>query len=323
MKLQFINILLLLISISSFGQENHIFQDLNPTIPDYKPELFASGFISTHLNEYNITFAPDGETILFTVANNTAVNRFYTIFITQKIEGKWTEPTIAPFSGMHSDADPYFSPAGESVYFVSTRPVVGDIAKEDFDIWKVSYTKGSFGIVQHLGTSVNSTNDELYPTVSANGNLYFSTENGESGYDIMWSEFKDNKFTEPKSLEGSLNSPNIEFDAFVAPDESYIIFTGMGYKDSRGSGDLYISFNENGRWTAGKNLGDAINSIHMDQCPMVSLDGRYLIFTSFRDSQPYNFKSPVLTEDYLTILNSPLNGLGNIFWVQLDSYLLD
>lgn len=322
MKLNTIKILLLFLSLNSFGQvANRLISEINETQPEYIPELFGSGIISTHLNEYNITFSPDGEILLYTIANNTAINRYYTIFICRKVNGNWTTPEIAPFSGLYSDADPYFSPTGESVYFISTRPIASELIKEDFDIWRVPHENGNFGAAEHLGSLVNSTNDELYPAISANGNLYFSTENGDNGYDIMISEFKHNNFTEPRSLKGELNTPKIEFDAYVAPDESFIIFTGMGYNDSRGSGDLYISFNANGKWTAGENLGDNINTIHMEQCPMISWDGKYLFFTSFRDSQPYNFKRRMMTNEYLTVLNSPLNGLGNIFKIKFHNIL--
>ncbi len=262
------------------------------------------------------------KTALFLIVITDGFEKFETSGqLCSYVDGNWTKPEIAPFSGKYSDADPYFSPSGESVYFISTRPIAIETTKADFDIWRVSHNKGTFGEAQHLGKVVNSTRDELYPAVAANGNLYFSTEDGETGYDIMIAEFKNDTFSEPKSLKGSINTANIEFDSFIAPDESYLVYTGMGYSDSRGSGDLYISRNENGAWTTGRNLGDSINTEHMEQCPVISWDGGYLFFTSFRDSQPYIYERPMETREYLGILNSPLNGLGNIFWVKWDSTL--
>ncbi|MCH5685514.1 hypothetical protein LWM68_15375 [Niabella sp. W65] len=129
----------------------------------------------------------------------------------------------------------------------------------------------------------------------------------------MLSKYSNGKYLPRVSLSGSLNTTNIEFDAFVHPDERYIIYTGIGYKDSYGSGDLYISYKREDLWSHGKNMGKKVNSLHMDQCPMVSTDGKYLFFTSFRDGQPYNSKEPMTTKEYLDMLNSPLNGLGNIF----------
>ncbi|MDJ1499461.1 hypothetical protein [Xanthocytophaga agilis] len=297
------------------------FSYFNLAVPKDTPTVFASGIISTHHNEYNSTFSPDGNVILYTIANNTYYNRFYTIFICKRIKGQWTSPEIVSFSGQYSDADPFFTPDGKGVYFISTRPVVGKAVKEDFDIWYVSYQNETFGKPQHLGNQINSSNDELYPSVSAKGNLYFATENKKTGYDLMISAYKNGQFQKPVGISDSINTDNTEFDAFVAPDESYIIYTSMGGKNNVGSGDLYISFHKGNQWTAGKNLGHNLNSKHMDQCPMVSPDGRLLFFTSFRDSQPYHFEKPVSTSAYLKILNSPLNGLGNIFWVDLHMVL--
>ena len=137
----------------------------------------------------------------------------------------------------------------------------------------------------------------------------------------MISAYQNGRFQKPESLSDSINTTATEYDAFIAPDETYIIYTSIGKKDSYGSGDLYVSFKINNIWTVGKNLGEKINSPYMDQCPMVTNDGKYLFFTSFRDKQPYNFKQPILTSDYLKILNSPLNGLGNIFWVDSKEIL--
>lgn len=275
--------------------------------------LFGEGFISTKLNEYNITFSPDGLICLFTIANNSSLNRFYTIFITEKKNGNWTKPKIAPFSGRYSDADPFFAPSGDKVYFISTRPSIPGLQKSDFDIWSVHYKDGHFNSPQHLGSEVNTSNDELYPSVSLKGNLFFSTENDKSGHDLMVSFNKGGHFEKPVSLGDSVNTENIEFDAFIAPDESFIIYTGMNYKDSFGSGDLYISYKKGRYWTKGRNLGNRINSVHMEQCPTISPDGKYIYFTSFRDSQPHKTKGTMTTDEYLDILNSPLNGLGDIF----------
>ena len=319
MKLFGTPVLLLLFMLLSCGQKYGANLHFNSQQSSKDTaSLFADGIISTHLNEYNITFSSDGNVVLFTIANNTTVNRFYTIFITKKEEGKWTKPQIAQFSGLYSDADPFFAPDGEKLYYISTRPVLQGQPKSDFDIWCVDYANGDFSKPKHLGNEINSEKDELYPAISKKGNLFFSAENGENGYDIMISKYRNGKFLPRVSLSGSLNTTNIEFDAFVHPDEKYIIYTGIGYKDSYGSGDLYISYNREDNWTLGRNMGKQINSLHMDQCPMVSTDGKYLFFTSFRDGQLYDSKNLMTTKVYVDMLNSPFNGLGNIFWIDFQ-----
>lgn len=321
MKLYGTPVIVLLFVLLSCGEEyspNLYFNSEQPSKDT--ASLFAKGIISTHLNEYNITFSPNWQVVLFTIANNTMTNRFYTIFISKMKQGKWTHPEIAEFSGQFSDADPFFDLNSNKLYFISTRPVVSGVPKSDFDIWYVEYKDGDFSLPKHLGSEINSEKDELYPAISKKGNLYFSTENGENGYDIMVSKYNNGKFLQRVCLDGFLNTKNIEFDAFVDPDEKYIIYTGMGYGDSYGSGDLYISFNKNGHWERGRNMGKEINSPHMDQCPMVSPDGKFLFFTSFRDGNLYDSREPMTTKKYLDTLNSPFNGLGNIFWIDFQKF---
>ncbi|MBK8808332.1 MAG: PD40 domain-containing protein [Bacteroidales bacterium] len=184
--------------------------------PNDTPELFAKEIISTQFNELNSSFSPDGNTFLYTIANNSYTNTFYTIFISKRVNGKWSKPQIAPFSGQYSDADPFFSPDGKRIYFISYRPIDKDTkGKNDFDIWFLSYNKGLFGQPQHLGENVNSDKDELYPSVSNNGNLYFSTENGKNGYDLMMSKLTNNIFEKPVSVSDSINTTATEYDAYI------------------------------------------------------------------------------------------------------------
>ncbi|HET8963115.1 MAG TPA: hypothetical protein VFM99_04415, partial [Chitinophagales bacterium] len=49
--------------------------------------------------------------------------------------------------------------------------------------------------------------------------------------------------------------------------------------------------------------------------------GKTFLFTSFRDNNHYKYENEFSTQSYINQLNSPFNGLGNIFWV--DSSVLN
>ena len=84
-------------------------------------------------------------------------------------------------------------------------------------------------------------------------------------------------------MNGAVNSDKNDWDAFIAPDESYIIFSSQNRPDTLGGQDLYISYRMNdGNWTAAKNMGNRVNSESGEICPSVSLDGEYFFFTSRR-----------------------------------------
>src|SRR6186713_2131449 len=95
--------------------------------------------------------------------------------------------------------------------------------------------------------------------------------------------------------------PNIQpshtSDPLIAPDESFLIFHsnrpgGFGIKDKDVNVihcDLYISFNEAGKWTKPINMGDQINTTGIEMAPALTPDGKYFLFTrreSINTSKP-------------------------------------
>ena len=81
----------------------------------------------------------------------------------------------------------------------------------------------------------------------------------------------------------AVNSKQNDWDAFIAPDESYIIFSSQNRSDTLGDQDLYISYrNKNDEWIQSINMGERVNSKSSEICPVVTLDGKYLFFTSRR-----------------------------------------
>ena len=79
-----------------------------------------------------------------------------------------------------------------------------------------------------------------------------------------------------------INSDFIEYDPYVAPDESLLIF-GSDRPGGYGSSDNYICFStEEGAWTSPINLGLPFNSPSFDLCANGTPDGKYFFFTSGR-----------------------------------------
>lgn len=286
--------------------------------PGNTPELFAPGIISTRDAERDACFSPDGNEFYYSMIGLT-----HFVILESRLEnGRWTRPEVAPFSGHYSDIEPFYSPNGDRIYFASTRPPdgVGE-PRPDFDIWYVEKTEEGWSEAVNIGPPVNTEKNEFYPSVSNNGTLYLTASyEGAFGFeDIYKSELIGGKYTDPVNLGEAVNSKLYEYNAFIAPDESYIIYSSHGRQDGYGSGDLYISFaSEDGSWSAGKNLGENINSITLDFCPFVSPDGKYLFYSSTRKAGlPYS-ETGVTYDRMLKILASPENGLGDIYWVKAD-----
>lgn len=235
--------------------------------------------------------------------------------------GEWSKPEVAPFSGRYRDLEAAFSQDGQTVYFSSDRPLSGDKTK-DFDIWKVKkLPNGRWAEPENLGTAVNSLKNEFYPSITKSGNLYFTVEadNGKGSEDIVICKWTGLTYSKPESLPEDINTKYDEFNAFVDPDEQFIIFSSYGRSDDMGGGDLYISHKDNGgNWMPVKHLPSPINSASLDYCPFVTWDKQYLVFTS--NQLDKSFKNGDV-KDYRLLkemLTSPGNGWDDIYWVKFD-----
>lgn len=279
------------------------------------PTIFAPGFISTNLNELNGNFSPDGKEFFFSI--DAPRGDFATIlYTTMDSTGSWSEVKIAPFSGKYSDVDPIFSPQGDRIYFCSNRPRFSGDDRTDHDVWKVKKEGDSWGDPKNLGTMMNTSRNDWYASSTLDRKLYYSTWDPERNTDDIFFASPEDGYHQ-KQITGGVNTDAAEFDPFISPDESYLIFASY-QRSGFGSADLYISFNVNGEWSKAENLGEKINSPGRDYCPWVTNDGKHLFFTSMRTETPYH-KMPEIT---LPALRNKMldidNGMGNVYWVKAD-----
>lgn len=299
-----------------------------PQINTDGPNIFAPGVISTGDYETHPDFSPSGDTLFFLKCAPDFST--FTICISYLINGRWTHPIVAPFSGKYLDGDPFITKDGNSLYFVSNRPVKkGGPVKSDFDIWKVTKTQKGWGNPTHLSAPINSPFDEYYPTIADDGTMYFgSTRRGrtkDSDCDIYCSKPLNGKYTTVENLGDSINTSGDEFEPFISRDQKYLIFMAARPRGLKNA-DFYISFNKKGIWSKAIKLPEPINSSAVEFSPKITWDGKYFVFSSTRkieSSVPYQKENINALEKRI---NSAGNGLGDIyimkasaFWKEVDS----
>lgn len=287
--------------------------------PPAVASLFAEGIISTQYSERDFALSPDGTEIFYTL-QSPARAVFQTILYMKKdMKGVWSKPEVAPFAGKYSDLEPAFTSDGSKLFFCSNRPLNGTAAK-DFDIWYTEKKNGKWGEPINIGLPVNTDADEFYPSLTATGNLYFTAayKSAIGLEDIYVAKWENEKYLNPVPLDSGVNSKTYEFNAFVSPDESFILFTSYGRSDDAGGGDLYMSKkDENGNWGKAKNMR-LLNSDKLDYCPFVSFDKKMLFFTSEKHSLQKSFETPTKLDRLIQSFTTPLNGGGNIYWIEFD-----
>src|SRR5687768_16940298 len=288
-------------------------------MPD--PTIFGEGIVSTGDFESHPAFTPDGKTLYFLRSSPTF--NFWTMVVTYFKNNKWTTPEVIPISGQHRDADPFITRDGSRFYFISDRPNTDPDRKQEkrsLDIWVMEKTGKGWSAPRNLGVPVNSSGDEWYPTVASDGALYFGSdrEGGKGRTDIYRSRLVDGKYTAPENLGESINTQFDEFEPYIAPDQSYLIFM-TARPDGAGGTDLYISYQQNGNWTKAVNLGDKINSKGSEYSPIVSPDGKYFFWSSTRALLSASQPKRLTYSELLAKLRRPGNGLGDIYQIDLSA----
>ncbi len=294
-----------------------------------KPVIFGKGVISTEDDEFGASFTPDGKTCYFTIKSPSTISSNVMVICYSHFEnGKWGDPEIAPFSGKFKDFSPSISPDGQKLFFISNRPV-DEKRKFDTNIWLVEKSGEGWSEPKNIGSPVNTAGWELGCSVTNDGTIYFSSTGATGNADLYCSKFADGKYQKPDSLGEAVNSPYSETDPFIAPDESYILFSSQGRPDALSDvgasvnyprGDLYISYRKDGKWTIAKNLGPAVNSTSEESNPSVSHDGKTLYFTSERNFVTIPMKQKINYSSLEENLHAPGNGLGDIYEVQMSVF---
>jgi Tol biopolymer transport system component len=253
--------------------------------PGLMPKVFAPGIVSVENRfEYGNTFSPDGKEFFYAVN----VGQKPEIHVVKFENNAWTKPVILINHEQYGYNDPFLTPDGKRLFFISDRASDGNGPKKDIDIWFIERTRSGWTEPVNAGKEINSNKNEYYISFTKNGKMYFSS-NGETSaendknYDIKTSAYKNGQFQRSEVLGAAINSANYEADVFIAPDESYIIYCSER-PAGKGTGDLYISFKDNGgAWQPAKIMDAGISTDAYEFCPYVTNDGKYFFFSRSGD----------------------------------------
>jgi Tol biopolymer transport system component len=229
--------------------------------------------------ESMLSVSPDGSQIFWGVSEVWfPMSRVSQIWTARRTARGWGPGRRASFSFGYSDGDPFVSPDGRRIYFVSARPVRGP--RRDFDIYVVERNGAGYGPARNLGPAINSAEDELYPSVAADGTIYFASE--RSG---TWKIYRarlqaDGSYAEPELLPAPVNTQgNWNFNPFISADGRTLLFTSLNRPGDLGKGDIWVArLGPRGEVTGARNIGPLVNSGEDEFHPTLSPDGRALFF---------------------------------------------
>lgn len=240
----------------------------------------SSGFDAGGDNQAGLTFTPDGKRAFWTEWNGSwgsdGAQRI--IYTAERAGDGWTEPVPAPFTGQHSDDDPFVSPDGQWLYFVSERPADDSDRLQDADIWR-------FSLAEHdrlERLSINSAAAEYSPVLTSSGALYFASarDGGVGQGDIYRAAAMGDGFDMPEVLGTAINSATGEWNVWVADDESEMIFEASSRPTNLSvPGDLYYSCRTSAVWASAVPI-ESLNSTDSDLLPRLHPNGVTLYYTT-------------------------------------------
>lgn len=272
-----------LVSCQSEGDEKEKYLQQSP--PGIQPEIFAPGLISLEDTfEFGSVFSKDGLEFFHAIEIEGKSE-----ILTSRFEsGKWTSPKSIISHPTYGYNDPFLSNDEQRLYFISKQRTDNQLEKNDHDIWYALREEAGWSAPINAGPAINSDSSEYYISFNQAGDMYYSSnKNADSvmfyNFDIYVSKNVNGIFQPGKALSDSINTIRYEADVYVAPDESYLIFSSQR-PGSLGRGDLYISWKgEDGKWGKASNMGAPINSEKHELCPFVTYDGKYFFYTSNGD----------------------------------------
>jgi hypothetical protein len=243
--------------------------------PGNIPEVFAPDFISTQFAEFAGTFSPGLDEYYFTRRGPFA-GGIAQIMVSRKTDTAWTTPQLADFSSGYYEFEPFITPDGGRLYYGSRRSPDGIQPPGQMHQWFLTKENDTWSEPVLLGEPFFSRM-VMYPCITLSQRFYFTGMDG-----IYYSDLEEGSYQEPVRLGPEINFMPMTAHAFVAPDESYMLFDAQPQEEGKSS--IFISYmQENGSWTKGKSIGKEINAGESQAIASVSPDGECLFFTRDQD----------------------------------------
>ncbi|MEJ7645814.1 MAG: OmpA family protein [Chryseolinea sp.] len=186
--------------------------------------------VNSPLHEGPAALSKNYDTLFFT-RNNYVNNKKATsaegivklkIFFSVWKNGAWSkEQGMSINHDEYSSGHPALSP-DHKLYFASDMP--GGYGGTD--LYFTKFEKGIWIAPVNLGSAINTSENEMFPFIDQNGNLYFAStgHSGLGGLDIFHAASKNGALTEPRNIGYPINTSKDDF--------GFITKNGRGYFSS-------------------------------------------------------------------------------------------
>lgn len=172
----------------------------------------SAGALNTAADEGTPCFSADGQQMYYTAAGGGEnMPSAPQIYVSQRSDASWGKGKMLNFLGdtLSTYAHPALTPDGDWLYFVSDMS--GGYG--GLDLWRCRLEKGEPGFPENLGPDINTKGNEMFPSFSPDGLLYFSSDGrqGMGGLDLYSARIDDWNTWHVEHLGAPMNSPGDDF----------------------------------------------------------------------------------------------------------------
>jgi OOP family OmpA-OmpF porin len=210
-------------------------------------------------------------------------------FFVQLLQAQFNTDSFKAVNSPYDELQPVLSADKTILFFtVANHPQNMGGKKDPGDIWYSVLSGDRWSVPVHGGASLNDRGYNAVAGTSFDGKQLFLLGHydatGTGGLaktqGIAVSKYDGAGWSKPDniSIPYFQNKSGI-LHGHITPDKGVFIFSAETY-GTRGVEDIYVSINEDGRWTAPKNLGDKINTQFQESSPSISADGKVIYFSS-------------------------------------------
>ncbi|AUC82729.1 OmpA family protein [Lacinutrix sp. Bg11-31] len=215
----------------------------------YQEETMLGDKMNTKYHEGLMSFSPNGNTVYFSresfyeniYEKDSVSNTKYSVlhmFQATKSGDKFSNiEALTINSRNYSIKNPSVSADGNTLYFASDMP--GGFGR--YDIYKATIDgNGQIGTPINMGQKVNTEGHEMFPHISDNNTLYFSSTGhlGLGGMDVFYTKEIDGKMAPIRNVGIPINSNGDDF-AFSMNEETGEGFVSSNREGGKGDDDIY------------------------------------------------------------------------------------
>lgn len=195
--------------------------------------------------------------------------------------------SLHPVNSNFDELNPVLSPDGKTLFFtIANHPMNIGGKRDPGDIWMASWMGDQWSPPTHAGKALNDRTYNAVAGLSPDGReLFLLSHYDHSGsaartQGISVSLKSDHGWSRPENIViPYFQNKSTFLSGTISPDLGVFVFSAETY-GTHGVDDLYVTFQENGRWTEPRNLGPGINTQFQELSPSLSRDGRTLYFSS-------------------------------------------